>query len=52
MESIKERKKVNYELKDLKIRNIRPSEDLIVEFLNWKIDLSESKTQCHTVFVL
>ena len=24
---------------DLKIRNIRPSEDLIVEFINWQIDL-------------
>ena len=29
-------------IKDLKIRNIRPSEDLIVEFLNWKIDLLSS----------
>ena len=24
---------------DLKIRNIRPSEDLIVQFINWQIDL-------------
>jgi len=27
---------------DLKIRNIRPSEDLIVEFINWNIDLISS----------
>jgi hypothetical protein len=27
---------------DLKIRNIRPSEDLIVEFINWNIDLITS----------
>ena len=27
------------ELKDSKIRNIRPSEDLVVEFMNWNIDL-------------
>jgi hypothetical protein len=25
--------------KDLKIRNVRPSEEIIVEFVNWKIDL-------------
>tara|TARA_B100000767_G_scaffold190043_1_gene177345 strand:- start:449 stop:955 length:507 start_codon:yes stop_codon:yes gene_type:complete len=25
--------------KDLKIRNIRPSEEVIIEFINWKIDL-------------
>ena len=25
--------------KDLKIRNIRPSEDLVVEFINWQIEL-------------
>ena len=25
--------------KDLKIRNIRPSEELVVEFMNWNIDL-------------
>ena len=24
---------------DLKIRNIRPSEDLVVEFINWNIDI-------------
>jgi len=24
---------------DLKIRNIRPSEDLVIEFINWTIDL-------------
>ena len=24
--------------KDLKIRNVRPSEDLIIEFINWKIE--------------
>ena len=30
------------ESKDLKIRNVRPSEDLIIEFVNWKIDLLSS----------
>ena len=28
--------------KDLKIRNIRPSEELIIEFINWKIELFSS----------
>ena len=28
--------------KDMKIRNVRPSEDLIIEFINWKIDLLSS----------
>jgi hypothetical protein len=28
-----------YEMKDSKIRNIRPSETLVVEFMNWNIDL-------------
>ena len=28
--------------KDLKIRNLRPSEDVIIEFVNWKIDLLSS----------
>ena len=28
--------------KDLKIRNLRPSEDLIIEFVNWKIELLSS----------
>ena len=27
------------EMKDSKIRNIRPSEELVVEFMNWNIDL-------------
>ena len=27
------------EIKDLKIRNIRPSEQLVVEFMNWNIEL-------------
>ena len=27
------------EMKDSKIRNIRPSEKLVVEFMNWNIDL-------------
>ena len=27
------------EMKDLKIRNIRPSEELVVEFMNWNIEL-------------
>ena len=26
-------------VKDGKVRNIRPSEDLVVEFMNWHIDL-------------
>ena len=29
----------NYITKDAKVRNIRPSEDLVVEFMNWHIDL-------------
>ena len=28
--------------KDLKIRNIRPSEDITVEFINWNIDIISS----------
>ena len=28
--------------KDLKIRNVRPSEELIIEFVNWKIELLSS----------
>jgi len=28
--------------KDLKIRNVRPSENVIIEFINWKIDLLSS----------
>ena len=28
--------------KQLKAKNLRPSEDLIVEFVNWKIDLLSS----------
>jgi len=28
--------------KDLKIRNVRPSEEIIIEFINWKIDLLSS----------
>ena len=31
--------------KDLKIRNLRPSEDLIIQFVNWKIDLLSSVMQ-------
>lgn len=31
--------------RDLKIRNIRPSEDIIVGFVNWKIDLLSSLTE-------
>ena len=30
---------------DLKIRNIRPSEDLAVEFINWNIDIITSLVQ-------
>ena len=29
----------NNVIKDLKIRNIRPSEELVVDFMNWNIDL-------------
>ena len=29
----------NYTAKDAKVRNIRPSEDLVVEFMNWHVDL-------------
>ena len=36
---LEERKK---KVSDLKIRNVRPSEDLIIEFINWKIDLLAS----------
>ena len=28
--------------KDLKIRNVRPSEEIIVEFINWKLELLDS----------
>ena len=28
--------------KDLKIRNVRPSEEVIIEYINWKIDLLSS----------
>ena len=28
--------------KDLKIRNLRPTEDIIIEFINWKIELLSS----------
>ena len=31
--------------KDLKIRNIRPSEELTVEFINWNIDIIYSLTK-------
>ena len=27
---------------DSKIRNIRPSEDLVIEFINWNIDMVSS----------
>ena len=30
---------ITTELTDSKIRNIRPSEDLVIEFINWNIDL-------------
>ena len=32
------------DMKDSKIRNIRPSEDLVVEFMNWNIDLISTIT--------
>ena len=28
-----------YIVKDAKVRNIRPSEDLVIEFINWHIDI-------------
>jgi len=31
--------------KDLKIRNIRPSEDLVVEFINWNIEIISTLTK-------
>ena len=35
---------------DLKIRNIRPSEDLIVQFINWQIDLISTFTEFQTKY--
>ena len=29
----------SHSVKDAKVRNIRPSEDLVIEFINWHIDL-------------
>ena len=37
--------------KDLKIRNVRPSEDVIVEFVNWKIELLSSMMKFKKDFV-
>jgi len=37
--------------KDLKIRNVRPSEDLIIEFVNWKIELLSSVMKFKKDFV-
>ena len=37
--------------KDLKIRNVRPSEDLIIEFVNWKIELLSSVMKFQKDFV-
>ena len=34
----------NNMIKNLKIRNIRPSEDLVVDFMNWNIDLISTIT--------
>ena len=36
---------------DLKIRNVRPSEDLIIEFVNWKIELLSSVMKFKKDFV-
>jgi|TARA_B110000438_G_C15782922_1_gene637055 hypothetical protein len=36
--------------RDLKIRNIRPSEEIIVGFINWKIDLLYSITDLQKSF--
>tara|TARA_B100000787_G_C15995832_1_gene207862 strand:- start:10 stop:555 length:546 start_codon:yes stop_codon:yes gene_type:complete len=37
--------------KDLKIRNVRPSEDLIIEFINWKIELLASVMKFQKDFI-
>ena len=37
--------------KDLKIRNVRPSEGIIVEFVNWKIELLSSVMKFKNSFV-
>ena len=37
--------------KDLKIRNVRPSEDLIIEFINWKIELLSSVMKFEKDFI-
>ena len=37
--------------KDLKIRNVRPSEDLIIEFVNWKIELLSSVMKFQKEFI-
>ena len=37
--------------KDLKIRNVRPSEDLIIEFVNWKIELLSSVMKFQKDFI-
>ena len=36
---------------DLKIRNVRPSEDLIIEFVNWKIELLASVMKFQKDFI-
>ena len=36
---------------DLKIRNVRPSEDLIIEFVNWKIELLASVMKFQKGFI-
>ena len=37
--------------KDLKIRNVRPSEDVIIEFVNWKIELLSSMMKFKKDFI-
>jgi len=39
------------ESKDLKIRNVRPSESLIIEFINWKIELLSSVMKFEKDFI-
>ena len=39
------------ESKDLKIRNVRPSEDVIIEFVNWKIELLSSMMKFKKDFI-
>tara|TARA_B100000780_G_C20896561_1_gene356798 strand:- start:99 stop:578 length:480 start_codon:yes stop_codon:yes gene_type:complete len=41
----------NIETKDSKIRNIRPSEELVVEFINWNIELISNISQFQKKYI-